>query len=116
MLVWSYLFLSSSAFVSFLFSLSMSLTLTTVMDTKLLMQEYFKTTYKFLEISPFALIPMHGRVNLWPKHMLCGYLKYVHLVLPLFRWCEMSILHQNIISNQDKNSRTKLPYCHGCLS
>lgn len=39
------------------------------------MTEYFKTTYKFLEISPFALIPMHGRVNLWPKHMLCGYLK-----------------------------------------
>lgn len=39
------------------------------------MTEYFKTTYKFMELSPHALIPMHGRVNLWPKHMLCGYLK-----------------------------------------
>ncbi|MCG7218363.1 hypothetical protein ACMBCN_01030 [Candidatus Liberibacter asiaticus] len=29
-----------------------------------------------MELSPHALIPMHGRVNLWPKHMLCGYLKY----------------------------------------
>ncbi|KAL5761284.1 hypothetical protein ACOSQ2_020122 [Xanthoceras sorbifolium] len=39
------------------------------------MTEYFKSTYKFMELSPHALIPMHGRVNLWPKHMLCGYLK-----------------------------------------
>ncbi|XP_021749682.1 uncharacterized protein LOC110715403 isoform X1 [Chenopodium quinoa] len=39
------------------------------------MGEYFNTTYKFLELSPNALIPMHGRVNLWPKHMLCRYLK-----------------------------------------
>ncbi|KAG2709391.1 hypothetical protein I3760_05G236200 [Carya illinoinensis] len=39
------------------------------------MSQYFQTTYKFLELSPHALIPMHGRVNLWPKHMLCGYLK-----------------------------------------
>ncbi|KAJ8445605.1 hypothetical protein Cgig2_018546 [Carnegiea gigantea] len=39
------------------------------------MQDYFQTTYKFLELSPHVLIPMHGRVNLWPKHMLCGYLK-----------------------------------------
>ncbi|KAK9277248.1 hypothetical protein L1049_006787 [Liquidambar formosana] len=39
------------------------------------MTEYFQTTYNFLELSPHALIPMHGRVNLWPKHMLCGYLK-----------------------------------------
>ncbi|KAJ1436194.1 Winged helix-like DNA-binding domain superfamily [Sesbania bispinosa] len=39
------------------------------------MTEYFQTTYKFLELSPHALIPMHGRVNLWPKQMLCGYLK-----------------------------------------
>ncbi|TKY50856.1 Beta-lactamase protein 2 [Spatholobus suberectus] len=39
------------------------------------MTEYFQTTYKFLELSPRALIPMHGRVNLWPKQMLCGYLK-----------------------------------------
>ncbi|XP_059653946.1 uncharacterized protein LOC132300745 isoform X3 [Cornus florida] len=39
------------------------------------MTEYFQTTYKFMELSPHALIPMHGRVNLWPKHMLCGYLK-----------------------------------------
>ncbi|CAA0809029.1 Metallo-hydrolase/oxidoreductase superfamily protein [Striga hermonthica] len=39
------------------------------------MSDYFRTTYKFIELSPHVLIPMHGRVNLWPKHMLCGYLK-----------------------------------------
>ncbi|KAF3431897.1 hypothetical protein FNV43_RR26633 [Rhamnella rubrinervis] len=39
------------------------------------MTEYFKSTYNFMELSPHALIPMHGRVNLWPKNMLCGYLK-----------------------------------------
>ncbi|KAI9078534.1 hypothetical protein K1719_039472 [Acacia pycnantha] len=39
------------------------------------MTEYFKTTYNFLELSPHSLISMHGRINLWPKHMLCGYLK-----------------------------------------
>ncbi|KAL1553597.1 hypothetical protein AAHA92_14253 [Salvia divinorum] len=39
------------------------------------MSDYFDTTYKFLEMSPHVLIPMHGRVNMWPKHMLCGYLK-----------------------------------------
>ncbi|KAI5004398.1 hypothetical protein ZWY2020_031641 [Hordeum vulgare] len=39
------------------------------------MKDYFQTTYKFLEMSPHVLIPMHGRINLWPKHMLCGYLK-----------------------------------------
>ncbi|KAK9934714.1 hypothetical protein M0R45_021848 [Rubus argutus] len=39
------------------------------------MTDYFQSTYKFMEISPHALIPMHGRVNLWPKNMLCGYVK-----------------------------------------
>ncbi|KAL7090974.1 hypothetical protein ACP275_12G076500 [Erythranthe tilingii] len=39
------------------------------------MTDYFSTTYKFMDLSPHALIPMHGRVNMWPKHMLCGYLK-----------------------------------------
>ncbi|KAL6529215.1 hypothetical protein OROGR_014838 [Orobanche gracilis] len=39
------------------------------------MNDYFRTTYKFMELSPHVLIPMHGRVNMWPKHMLCGYLK-----------------------------------------
>lgn len=39
------------------------------------MTDYFQSTYKFLELAPHSLIPMHGRVNLWPKHMLCGYLK-----------------------------------------
>ncbi|XAR72330.1 Hydroxyacylglutathione hydrolase [Bertholletia excelsa] len=39
------------------------------------MHDYFQTTYKFMEISPHTLIPMHGRPNLWPKHMLCSYLK-----------------------------------------
>ncbi|PSR91143.1 Endoribonuclease [Actinidia chinensis var. chinensis] len=39
------------------------------------MHDYFETTYKFLEISPHVLISMHGRLNMWPKHMLCAYLK-----------------------------------------
>ncbi|KAK9052250.1 hypothetical protein SSX86_028878 [Deinandra increscens subsp. villosa] len=39
------------------------------------MSDYFQTTYRFMELSPNALISMHGRINLWPKHMLCGYLK-----------------------------------------
>ncbi|ONK66390.1 uncharacterized protein A4U43_C06F7350, partial [Asparagus officinalis] len=39
------------------------------------MKDYFLTTYKFLELSPHVLIPMHGRINLWPRRMLCGYLK-----------------------------------------
>uniref|UniRef100_A0A1J3CNB3 Beta-lactamase-like protein 2 n=1 Tax=Noccaea caerulescens TaxID=107243 RepID=A0A1J3CNB3_NOCCA len=39
------------------------------------MTEYFETTYKFLDLSPNVVIPMHGRVNVWPKNMLCGYLK-----------------------------------------
>ncbi|GAV65866.1 Lactamase_B domain-containing protein [Cephalotus follicularis] len=39
------------------------------------MTDYFQSTYKFMELSPHVLIPMHGRINLWPKHMLCGYLK-----------------------------------------
>ncbi|KAJ6891100.1 hypothetical protein NC651_024570 [Populus alba x Populus x berolinensis] len=37
--------------------------------------DYFQSTYKFIELAPHVLIPMHGRVNLWPKRMLCGYLK-----------------------------------------
>ncbi|CAA7408419.1 unnamed protein product [Spirodela intermedia] len=40
------------------------------------MKDYFETTYKFLELSPHVLIPMHGRINCWPKSMLCGYLKH----------------------------------------
>ncbi|KAL1295921.1 uncharacterized protein LOC107618147 isoform X1 [Arachis ipaensis] len=39
------------------------------------MTEYFQTTYEFLKLSPHVLISMHGRINLWPKQMLCGYLK-----------------------------------------
>ncbi|CAK9159518.1 unnamed protein product [Ilex paraguariensis] len=39
------------------------------------MAEYFQTTYNLMELSPHALIPMHGRMNLWPKHKLCEYLK-----------------------------------------
>ncbi|KAL4575905.1 hypothetical protein LXL04_011992 [Taraxacum kok-saghyz] len=39
------------------------------------MSAYFQTTYKFMDMSPNALISLRGRVNLWPKHMLCGYLK-----------------------------------------
>uniref|UniRef100_A0A7N0ZVF6 Metallo-beta-lactamase domain-containing protein n=1 Tax=Kalanchoe fedtschenkoi TaxID=63787 RepID=A0A7N0ZVF6_KALFE len=39
------------------------------------MSDYFETTYRFLDIAPSVLIPMHGRLNLWPKNMLCGYLK-----------------------------------------
>ncbi|KAE8716493.1 Metallo-hydrolase/oxidoreductase superfamily protein isoform 3 [Hibiscus syriacus] len=39
------------------------------------MTEYFQTTFNFLKLSPHTLIPMHGRVNMWPKNLLCGYLK-----------------------------------------
>ncbi|KAK1437635.1 hypothetical protein QVD17_03429 [Tagetes erecta] len=39
------------------------------------MSDYFQTTYNFMDLSPNTLISMHGRINLWPKHMLCGYLK-----------------------------------------
>ncbi|KAK6157654.1 hypothetical protein DH2020_011902 [Rehmannia glutinosa] len=39
------------------------------------MSDYFCTTFKFMDLSPHVLIPMHGRINMWPKHMLCGYLK-----------------------------------------
>ncbi|KAJ4823584.1 hypothetical protein Tsubulata_040345 [Turnera subulata] len=39
------------------------------------MADYFQSTYKFIDLSPHVLIPMHGRLNLWPKNMLCGYLK-----------------------------------------
>ncbi|KAH1193133.1 hypothetical protein GmHk_19G054241 [Glycine max] len=34
-----------------------------------------KPRTNFWELSPHALTPMHGRVNVWPKQMLCGYLK-----------------------------------------
>nr|XP_010926009.1 uncharacterized protein LOC105048409 isoform X3 [Elaeis guineensis] len=40
------------------------------------MKDYFQTTYRFLDLSPHVLVPMHGRINLWPKQMLCGYLKH----------------------------------------
>ncbi|XP_020595413.1 uncharacterized protein LOC110035521 isoform X2 [Phalaenopsis equestris] len=40
------------------------------------MKDYFETTYNFLDLKPNVLIPMHGRVNLWPQNMLCGYLKH----------------------------------------
>ncbi|KAL0917195.1 hypothetical protein M5K25_012242 [Dendrobium thyrsiflorum] len=40
------------------------------------MKDYFQTTYNFLELKPSVLIPMHGRINLWPQRMLCGYLKH----------------------------------------
>ncbi|KAJ3694432.1 hypothetical protein LUZ60_009912 [Juncus effusus] len=40
------------------------------------MTDYFDTTYKFLDLSPHVLIPMHGKINIWPKNMLCGYLKH----------------------------------------
>lgn len=39
------------------------------------MNDYFETTYRFMELAPRTLIPMHGRMNLWPKHLLCEYLK-----------------------------------------
>lgn len=40
------------------------------------MKDYFQSTYGFMNLSPHAIIPMHGRANLWPKQMLCGYLKH----------------------------------------
>lgn len=40
------------------------------------MKDYFQSTYGFMKLSPHVIIPMHGRANLWPKQMLCGYLKH----------------------------------------
>ncbi|XP_031500062.1 uncharacterized protein LOC116264153 isoform X2 [Nymphaea colorata] len=40
------------------------------------MRDYFQTTYKFLGIQPHALLPMHGRINVWPMQMLCSYLNH----------------------------------------
>ncbi|KAJ8471238.1 hypothetical protein OPV22_025581 [Ensete ventricosum] len=57
------------------------------------LKDYFQTTYRFLDLSPHVLIPMHGRINLWPKQMLCGYLKHR-------RDRELSIL--NAIENGSK--------------
>ncbi|CAD5188161.1 unnamed protein product [Musa acuminata subsp. malaccensis] len=57
------------------------------------LKDYFQTTYRFLDLSPHVLIPMHGRINLWPKRMLCGYLKHR-------RDRELSIL--NAIENGSK--------------
>ncbi|KAI4369011.1 hypothetical protein MLD38_017506 [Melastoma candidum] len=37
--------------------------------------DYYNTTYNFMDLSPHAIIPMHGRVNLWPNNLLCGYLR-----------------------------------------
>ncbi|XWS34986.1 hypothetical protein CRYUN_Cryun21dG0085200 [Craigia yunnanensis] len=38
------------------------------------MTEYFQTSYKFIELSPHALISMHGSQPV-AKNMICGYLK-----------------------------------------
>ncbi|KAH9306208.1 hypothetical protein KI387_010612, partial [Taxus chinensis] len=40
------------------------------------MKDYLETTHKFLELSPHSIIPMHGRPNLWPTNLLCGYVKH----------------------------------------
>ncbi|XP_039123751.1 uncharacterized protein LOC120260361 isoform X2 [Dioscorea cayenensis subsp. rotundata] len=39
------------------------------------MGESWICNYNFLEGSPNILIPTHGRLSMWPKRMLCGYLK-----------------------------------------
>lgn len=78
--------------------------------TLLFMQDYFQSTYKFLELSPHALIPMHGRVNLWPKHMLCGYLKYERQLF-LFFPSHHSILSMGLLHCRE------LSYCRiSCLT
>lgn len=40
------------------------------------MKDYLETTHQFLELSPHVIIPMHGRPNLWPTKLLCGYIKH----------------------------------------
>lgn len=40
------------------------------------MKAYLETTHQFLELSPHIIIPMHGRPSLWPKKLLCGYIKH----------------------------------------
>ncbi|KAL3695802.1 hypothetical protein R1sor_009878 [Riccia sorocarpa] len=40
------------------------------------MQDYMQTTRRLLDLGPHTLVPMHGRPNLWPAHMLTGYIKH----------------------------------------
>ncbi|KAL2642506.1 hypothetical protein R1flu_010093 [Riccia fluitans] len=40
------------------------------------MQDYLQTTRRLLDLGPHTLVPMHGRPNLWPAHMLTGYIKH----------------------------------------
>lgn len=40
------------------------------------MQDYLTTTRKFLDLAPRVIIPMHGRFNMWPAHMLRGYIRH----------------------------------------
>ncbi|KAG6550914.1 hypothetical protein Mapa_007529 [Marchantia paleacea] len=40
------------------------------------LQDYLLTTRRLLDLGPHYLVPMHGRPNLWPAHMLCGYIKH----------------------------------------
>lgn len=78
--------------------------------TLLFMQDYFQSTYKFLELSPHALIPMHGRVNLWPKHILCGYLKYERQLFLFFP------SHHSILSMGLLHCRELSYYKISCLT
>ncbi|CAM6127729.1 unnamed protein product [Calypogeia fissa] len=40
------------------------------------LQDYFETTRRLLDLGPHMIVPMHGRPNLWPAHMLNGYIKH----------------------------------------
>ncbi|KAJ7553494.1 hypothetical protein O6H91_06G100300 [Diphasiastrum complanatum] len=40
------------------------------------MQEYLCTTRQFIELRPHFIVPMHGRPNFWPIHLLKGYIRH----------------------------------------
>eukprot|EP00250_Pteridium_aquilinum_P000135 c10153_g1_i1 orf=645-2117(-) len=40
------------------------------------MKDYLTTTRNFLDLAPRVIIPMHGKLNLWPAHMLNGYIRH----------------------------------------
>jgi len=40
------------------------------------MEDYLETCNRFLELAPKVIVPGHGYPNLWPKHMLKGYIRH----------------------------------------
>ncbi|KAH7446184.1 hypothetical protein KP509_01G043600 [Ceratopteris richardii] len=40
------------------------------------MKDYLATTRTFIRLAPRVIIPMHGKMNLWPLEMLKGYIRH----------------------------------------